>query len=196
VTRIDTPQECNRDDGRSQAGRRNGSDGMVIIQHIFISWDKSDRSGKGAAVRRSVKDAYPVRLPPGELKEAKVILQTLRFGIGSPSKDPVTILKEVEPPVELGCVTLDWDADTVTAEFRYRRDCGGAPVRWWAAKRMVLSDGEWGQFVYNGRFGDNYESYWSYQKHVVNVGLFQAPTPAVFRDSSPSLRFESLAQLW
>ena len=80
------------------------------------------------------------------------------------------------------------------ATFRYRSPCAGAPPRVWAYKALSIAEGEWGQFVYNGRFSR--EDYWWYEKHVVNVGLFERLASGVFTRNEATSRFEAMADLF
>jgi hypothetical protein len=69
--------------------------------------------------------------------------------------------------------------DGATLEYRWDWKCG-APVRSWRPKRIRLGLGEWAQVTYNGRFTDWDDGNWWYERHVVNVGLFDAMTGEEF----------------
>jgi hypothetical protein len=88
-----------------------------------------------------------------------------------------------------------WQDDgEARVDFTYDRRCG-APTREWARKTLHVGAGQWGQARYNGRFSDDWTSYWCYEKTVVNVGLSPAPSADVFIEREPDFRFSAMSDL-
>jgi hypothetical protein len=172
---------------------------MIVLQHIVTRWEKDARGGAAAVRRNSVKEAYPIRLAREQRAGARFVIQTIHFGADGEygkSRETLFIEEEVPQPIGAGCADVTWTDEELSAAFTWNRFCGGAPERGWARKTLVIRVGEWGQIVYNGRFSEGYDSYWRYEKHVVNVGWFEEWDSRAFVRGEPTHRFEAMADLW
>lgn len=63
-------------------------------------------------------------------------------------------------------------------------------------KAFELQTGQWGRILYNGRHSDWDNGGWSYDKYVVNIGLFVDPKPDVFLSTKPLKTYSKMALLW
>lgn len=127
-----------------------------------------------------------------------VIHQSLRYSekrCFARPKETIVIDPEARP-FALGCVTIDWSGEYVSATFRYTRSCGGAPDRNWAHQTFHPAIDAWCQFVYNGRFSPDWDGDWWYEKTVVNIGLFTRLTPSVFMVDAPAHRYDASGRLF
>jgi hypothetical protein len=167
---------------------------IVVIQHIVTKWDKSARGGENAVQRNAVPEAAKLSVAQWEGRGIEVLQQSLYYRWDR-SVDPIERITTNPParPIRIGCVVVEVAGEEVTAEFRYDRGCGGAPERGWARKTMRVSQEMWVQMVYNGRFTG--EDYWWYEKHVVNVGLFERLSSGLFTRCAPATRFEAMGEL-
>ncbi len=166
----------------------------MIIQHIQTSWTKHARGGEKAVQRNAVPEVAKLSLQSIKSRAPVVVQQDLYYS-WNPLTDPSeTIATDfIVRPIEVGCVTVDHSSDMVFASFRYTARCG-APMRVWARKSLQLSLGEWAQLVYNGRFSPDWEGDWRYEKHAVNIGLFERLSSGLFTRCAPTTRFESLVE--
>lgn len=168
---------------------------MLIVQEIRDRWSKEERRRTGT-LRRGVPEVALLPLHRVEDQRAALLHHTLLFGIRRVSEPPERIIAvAAERPLEVGCVTITPADGPVHVEFAYTwRKCG-APNRWWARKSFLVNVDEWAQIIYNGRSSYDWTSYWYYEKTVVNVGLFSAPSPDLFSRSAPTYRYSLISRL-
>lgn len=169
---------------------------VIIIQRVTTSWTKDARGGENAALRNRVPAA--VAIPTRDLRAVDngPIVHEVAFGAAykfrRPTKNDVSTLSL---PLVLGCVSITGTDSGLGIKFRYNLADGGAPERGWMRKDVKIGLGEWAQVIYNGRFSWA-EAGWSYQKVVVNAGVFERPSSKLFIQTEPSVRFSALGRLY
>lgn len=170
---------------------------VIVVQHIRTVWKKAERGGANAVLRSRIPEA--AKIPAERLKgpEITLVQQDLNFGRGHLTVPCEKITANPTfLPLTVGCVTVHELESEVAVHFRYDRECGGAPDRGWARKSLRLSQNEWVQIVYNGRHTAGYDMYQWYEKHAINVGLFERISSGLFTRSAPTHRFDAMAILF
>ena len=169
---------------------------ILVVQEIKTSWSKASRGGTAAIGRNAVPEI--ARLPRADkCKSARSALyHSLLYVESNGFVNPrEKIVLDPSLPLQIGGVTLERNGDEARADFAWTRECG-APDRGWARKTMVIRPQEWGQIVYNGRLSLGWDSEWSYEKTVVNFGLFEVFRPYAFTAHPATDRFEAMAHLF
>jgi hypothetical protein len=171
-----------------------------LVQVIHLQWAKSARGGQGARDRNAVPLAFEV--PADHLVGARGQLQVEeshwgeRNGFAEPFQNRHNRVP-IATGFNYGCVTVFGHADGLLVRFQWDSGHGGAPDRWSASRDMVVSDGQWVQVCYNGRFTDIDSGNWRYEQVTVNVAWFDAEASGqVFVAGDPVRAFRSLADLW
>jgi hypothetical protein len=168
---------------------------MILIQRITTEWTKASRGGRGATVRNSFPEAFPV--PPFDATISPFVVHTVRFrewenferhedlnGFGSATDahiEPIRIYNHNDHLV----VRFVWDW----------MQCG-APERE-SHEIFQLVPGKWARFVCNGRFGPTSSSgcVWHYHKTVFNIAFNQSPDADLFVATMPQSVQNRLAKL-
>jgi hypothetical protein len=168
---------------------------ILIVQTIRSTWTKISRGAPGAISRNTVPECLPISLPNMDLKDLRVLYHEIAFeektGFQLP-KEYIFINPGIVP--QQGCITVERIANKVNVTYKYHRSLGGAPNRG-VERRTIRADiGYWIQMRENGRFA--WQGDWSYQKIVVNAGLFDNLVAGHFIDTSPVEVFSAMADLW
>ena len=170
---------------------------LVIVQQINTHWTKASRGGESAGRRNAVPEiaCVPIERIAGE--PHSLVHHRISYGERSGFAHPreEICINPTIAPLVVGCVTIGYTDHEARAAFYYERGCGGAPERGWAQQTIHLAVNEWGQIVYNGRFG-GWDCGWWYEKTVVNIGLFEHITSDVFTRRKPDYRFAAMAKLF
>jgi hypothetical protein len=162
---------------------------MIVIQQIRMQSSHVSRVGPGSQ-RSGVPEAMDVPLNRCDLSDS-AMLQHL-WGGSTPGGRVLT--QSDLSPITLGCVTVDPGEEFTRVSFSWSWQ-GGAPARWWAEKSFELRPGEWVRMMHNGCFS-GWESYWWYEKTVLNVGMFDTIQADLFTRGGPSYRYELFSRLW
>jgi hypothetical protein len=175
---------------------------VIVIQSIITEWGKGARGGAGAARRNATPEALLLKEPPKwEPSGNGLHHQVFVTGYGNFTKVHTTEKVEnidVSRTFNVGCVHLILDEGTLKAMYQYTGNCAGMPQRgtFIPYEASVLqSAGEWGQFIYNGRYVYWNTGGWHYQKHVINIGLVASFVSDLFLACPPLYQHHDLAIL-
>ncbi len=166
---------------------------QIVVQHIEIVWSKKSRGGDGARVRNSMPDA--VRMPQGPGSSPCMLHQaTFSEWQGFDQQDTTRMSTTFE---ELGLKFLSGVIDDAGLTITFHRDGYNAatPSIFPYKPLFTLQEGEFGRFLYNGRYTDNDTGEWWYEKHVYNVGWLTEWHPDLFINNTPQAEFRELARL-
>lgn len=169
---------------------------MLIVQDLVTNWSKASRGAPGAVLRNRVPSTVTVPLEEPPSERFLVVLHRLAFPEVRGFERSSEQLTYCEPQDELilGCVRIYPDPERTQVIYHYDL-AGGQPERWSQPRFKDLKLGEWGQVSYNGRFNLGWESHWHYEKHVVNVGLFEHLQRDGFTHSPCRFQMSDLALL-
>jgi len=146
---------------------------MVVVQEIRTRWTKASRGAPAASRRNDVPSAVPI--PRGNA--ADLLLHRVEYDERRdfvPEVLPTPAFSSVADIVSgLECRE---DAKSLIVAYIWNHSCG-APSRP-HGRRIRLAKGEWCRLIHNGRFG--YDSGWSYQSTVLNVGYVELPKAEMF----------------
>lgn len=169
---------------------------ILIVQTIRSSWTKASRGAPGAIARNTVPEYLPISSPNIDPIDLQVLYHEIAFeeatGFQSP-KERIYINPTIYPPS--GCITVERIGREAHVTYKYS-GVGGAPYR--SVKRHTIRAGvgDWLQMRENGRFLILWSGDWSYQKIVVNAGLFNNISARYFLNTSPIEVFSAMADLW
>lgn len=168
---------------------------MILIQRITTEWTKASRGGRGAIVRNSFPEAFPV--PPFDTTIGPFVVHTVRFrewesferhedlnGFTSPTD------AHIEP------IRIYQHDDHIVVRFLWNWMQCGAPERD-SHEIFQLVPGKWARFTCNGRFGPTSSSgcVWHYHKTVFNIAFNNSPDTDLFVVTKPQSVQNRLATL-
>lgn len=183
---------------------------VVVIQAVGVAWGKSARGGAAAAERNRAPEAVPLpeALTPraGPVfafhLERRVLTRDAEFypymgGVHPyvPEADGAVRVIPAEAPIHYGCITVHPPEDgAVRVEFQWSLGAGAPERAAYRPEALLLRPGQWGRVRYNGRHAIDYG--WTYEKWVLNVGVFAESVAAtVFLDSEPAQTYSQMADL-
>ncbi|PIU00206.1 MAG: hypothetical protein COT74_04525 [Bdellovibrionales bacterium CG10_big_fil_rev_8_21_14_0_10_45_34] len=167
----------------------------ILVQEIKTEWTKASRSGRAAQLRSQTP--LKLEMPQTIFASADyIIVHKLEFkeennfecqAVEGHLSDPFSNGSELFGAVEL----RPGDNGNIQLKFRWSNEVG-APER---KSRNIgnISDGEWFQVIYNGRFGGRHD--WLYRQMVVNVGLSSQIEPTFFLLKDPKVTCDERALL-
>lgn len=170
---------------------------IVCVQLIKTTWSKQSRGGPSAVLRNRVPEALPLAPLPSMAESLRYLHQHILFGEGNDFRKPIyeAVNTSDAPSLHLGCLWLTLGDGALHVFCQYQRS-QGAPERHSArVLAFRLTPGEWGCVLYNGRHVDS-DGYWSYNKWVYNIGLFDNPRPRVFLNTVLVKIFSQMAHLF
>ena len=168
---------------------------MILVQRITTEWTKASRGGRGAAVRNSFPEAFP--LPPFDSTIGTFIVHSVRFrewdnyecredlnGYNSATD------AHIEP------IWIYHHGDHLVVRFVWDWMQCGAPERD-SHEIFHVAQGKWGRFSCNGRFGPTSSSgcVWHYHKTVFNIAFIDSHDANLFVSSKPQSVQDRLAML-
>ena len=174
----------------------------LVIQLLHSRWTKASRGGNGAVTRAELPLASQL---PLDSFAAPITLHSVRFW----ERDnfvPSDGVKRFDTIAELPLrdLTISPTSDGVSvahirdqlnaaiADRLYNDEFGNTV---YDIDAFSLSDGEWGQLQYNGRYTCIDSGRWWYEQSVYNIGLFTEIDVNRFINTDPTERFVELATL-
>jgi len=168
---------------------------MLVIQRITTRWTKAARSGAAAACRNAVPRA--LLLPPLAGAEPGYLLHDIEFleRDGFSRRERVTE-SDLPTHVHIGPLIVRMMKAEIAVRFIWSRTECGAPERC-AHDLFLLTGGEWGRFMFNGRFGADSSAgrAWEYHATVFNIASPPGYERKVFLESAPDTEDTRLAIL-
>ena len=170
----------------------------VCIQAICVRWHKGERGGPEAVRRNQVSEALkmppfePISQSPSYVKHEAVLAAD--NGFTAPVRNSVEVT--ACEPVKHGGVSLAFAGDVLNVYHQWDRSQGAPERSSYKHKAFCVSIGEWGRVRYNGRLSLDWDSYWSYEKWVYNIGLFQSPPLNVFLKTEPKHIYSQMGHLF
>lgn len=174
----------------------------LVIQLMHSRWTKSSRGGDGAVTRA---DLPLVSRLPLESFASPVTFHAVRFWecddfapsdrvarFETTAELPIRDLLLHQAPDGVSVVHVRDQLNAAIAD-RFLNDEFGNFV--YKTDAFSLSDGEWGQIQYNGRYTCIDSGRWWYEQSVYNIGLLTDIDVKRFIDSEPTHRFVELATL-
>lgn len=168
---------------------------MLVVQRITTRWTKAARGGAAAAHRNAVPLA--LLLPALAGSEPGYLLHDVEFPEcdGFARRERVT---ESNLPMHLhiGPLILGVTTSEIAVRFLWSRSECGAPERY-AHEPFCLARGEWGRFMFNGRFGADSSAgrAWEYHRTVFNMAWPHSYDRKFFLESAPDFEDARLAIL-
>lgn len=174
---------------------------MLLVQELISSWGKDLRSA--GELRRNVPLAlpFPKRLDAGP-SDSLIAHHTVHY-LGTDqfaaSRARVEFLQLGNPILfQSGGLQVRLHADKpgcTAIKFKWSADVG-APER---PDRHLgnLEDGQWMQFMYNGRtaISGSLRTEWRYMQWTVNVAVALKPDERIFVSTEPMIRINELVDL-
>lgn len=184
---------------------------IVVIQSICISWTKKARGGVLATARNKVPRVFQIPLlPDTHIAQQSYILHHLLWSetndFTKPVRDQVDV-NVIQGPIKQQCIGIYPTDHTLKIGFEgpylleseqkifFEYRCLGAPMRTVPLVIFELAKEEWGQIQYNGRHSPGYQSTWTYEKWIFNIGFFSEFSGAKFIENPPQHNYSSLMEL-
>ena len=174
----------------------------LVIQLLHSRWTKASRGGDGAVTRAELPLASHL---PLESFAAPITLHTVRFWERDdfvPSDGVTRFYTIAELPLRdltirpasdgVSVVHIRDQLNAAIADRLYTDEFGNTV---YGIDAFSLSDGEWGQIQYNGRYTCIDSGRWWYEQSVYNIGLFTDIDVKRFTATDPIDRFVELATL-
>ena len=174
----------------------------LVIQLLHSRWTKASRGGDGAVTRAELPLASHL---PLDSFAAPITLHTIRFWERDdfvPSDGVTRFDTFAELPFRDLTISPTSDGVSVAhirdqlnaaiADRLYNDEFGNTV---YDIDAFSLSDGEWGQLQYNGRYTGIDSGRWWYEQSIYNIGLFSEIDVKRFINTDPTERFVELATL-
>lgn len=168
---------------------------MLVIQRITTRWTKAARGGAAAARRNASPRA--LRLPLLAGSEPGYLLHDIEFSERDDfSRHERVTESDLPMHVHIGPLIVNVTKAEIAVRFIWSRSECGAPERY-AHDVFCLSRGQWGRFMFNGRFGADSSAgrAWEYHTTVFNIAWPSSYDRNVFVESGPDAEDTRLAIL-
>lgn len=174
---------------------------MLAVQTIHITWTKTSRGGKLAALRNRIPKQFPLVIPE---EFPAVVWQKISFSERDQFATPSQQVTPFASNERFGChnAIVVSDGDSAVLTYRYQQ---GAPAPRFFDKTgtcvspehsIRIGPNQWASVEYNGRFSDVDTGNWWYEQMVVNVAFGDAIDPQIFIACEPIECYSRLAHLW
>lgn len=168
---------------------------MLVVQRIRTNWKKLSRGGEKATIRNATPTGFEI--PWRKNESTRILLHDIKMCEWRDFLPEVSI-GELEPQshIRLEPLFLRISSAGVALRFEWSWQHCGAPERL-SHDLFSLTQGEWGRFECNGRFGATTQcgSEWTYHKTTFNVAVMDDERADLFLQSCPNQRATQIRHL-
>ncbi len=146
---------------------------IVIVQNLKTVWTKKSREAPWSSQRNSSADHA---LLPESLMDIThngyLIHQIIYQEWDKFIPDAQTKTGCFNSPLTIDCIEITNQGEQLAIHYCHNQNFAGIPGRYHShhpKKLFSLSQNDWGQLKYNGRFSNTYSGNWFYQLNVYNI---------------------------
>lgn len=167
---------------------------MIFIQRIRTHWTKKSRSHPHSVKRNSTPEVCECAHVN---KKAQIYLQEIEYLEENDFQQKQRFFVDNEIDVSQWGIRLSTSKNKCDVKFEWSWMYVGEPERY-SGKAFELCKGQFGQIIFNGRFGHTLSSgkEWTYEKNVINIYLADDFYDSdFFMNKTPDKQFKSLERI-